>query len=105
MVLFQFFHEDVKQREGLLNHIAEKFPEITSLLYCINPKGNETIFDLDIITFKGNDCIYEEMDGLRFKIGPKSFYQTNSAQAYELYKVTRDFAEISENDLETDLTP
>ena len=103
MVLFQFFHEDVKQREGLLNHISDKFPEITSLLYCINPKGNETIFDLDIITFKGNDCIYEEMDGLRFKIGPKSFYQTNSAQAYELYKVTRDFAEISENDLVYDL--
>ena len=103
MTLFQFFHEDVEQREGLLNHISDKFPEITSLLYCINPKGNETIFDLDIITYKGNDCIYEEMEGLKFKIGPKSFYQTNSAQAYELYKVTRDFADISEDDLVYDL--
>ncbi len=103
MALFQFFHENVEQREGLLNHIANKFGEITSLLYCINPKGNETIFDLDIITFKGNDCIYEEMEGLKFKIGPKSFYQTNSAQAYELYKVTRDFADISEDDLVYDL--
>tara|TARA_B100000900_G_scaffold406169_1_gene416817 strand:+ start:1360 stop:2769 length:1410 start_codon:yes stop_codon:yes gene_type:complete len=103
MALFQFFHENVEKREGLLNHIADKFGEITSLLYCINPKGNETIFDLDIITFKGNDCIYEEMEGLKFKIGPKSFYQTNSAQAYELYKVTRVFADISEDDLVYDL--
>ena len=103
MALFQLFHEDVEQREGLLNHIADMFPEITSLLYCINPKGNETIFDLEIITFKGNDCIYEEMEGLKFKIGPKSFYQTNSTQAYELYKVTRDFADISKDDLVYDL--
>ena len=69
----------------------------------VTQKGNETIYDLDIITFKGNDCIYEEMEGLRFKIGPKSFYQTNSAQAYELYKITRDFADISEDDLVYDL--
>ena len=103
MALFQLFHEDVEQREGLLNHIADMFPEITSLLYCINPKGNETIFDLEIITYKGNDCIYEEMEGLKFKIGPKSFYQTNSTQAYELYKVTRDFADISKDDLVYDL--
>lgn len=103
MTLFQFFHEDEKKREGLLNHIADIFPEITSLLYCINPKGNETIFDLDIITYKGADCIYEEMEGLKFKIGPKSFYQTNSSQAYELYKVARDFADISANDLVYDL--
>ena len=87
----------------MLNYIADKFPEITSLLYCINPKGNETIFDLDIITFKGNDFINEEMEGLKFKIGPKSFYQTNSIQAYELYKLTRDFADISEDDLVYDL--
>ena len=103
MVLFQFFHEDVVSRESFLNYIIDKFPEITSLLYCINPKGNETIFDLDIITYQGNDCIYEEMDGLRFKIGPKSFYQTNSAQAYELYKVTRNFADISDDDIVYDL--
>lgn len=103
MTLFQFFYEDQEQREGLLNHIATLFPEVTSLLYCINPKGNETIFDLDIITFKGEDCIYEEMEGLKFKIGPKSFYQTNSKQAYELYKITRDFADIDANDLVYDL--
>lgn len=103
MTLFQFFYEDKEKREGLLNHIAEQFPEITSLLYTINNKGNETIFDLDIITFKGEDCIYEEMEGLKFKIGPKSFYQTNSAQAYELYKVTRDFAGITADDLVYDL--
>ena len=65
------------KRLGLLNYIKEQFPEITSLLYTINNKGNETIFDLDIITFSGADCIYEEMEGLKFKIGPKSFYQTN----------------------------
>ena len=103
MTLFQFFYEDKEKREGLLNHIAKQFPEITSLLYTINNKGNETIFDLDIITFKGEDCIYEEMEGLKFKIGSKSFYQTNSAQAYELYKVTRDFAGINANDLVYDL--
>lgn len=103
MTLFQFFYEDKEKREGLLNHIAEQFPKITSLLYTINNKGNETIFDLDIITFKGEDCIYEEMEGLKFKIGPKSFYQTNSAQAYELYKITRDFASITANDLVYDL--
>ena len=103
MTLFQFFHEDEKKRESLLNHISNVFPEITSLLYCINPKGNETIFDLDIITYKGADCIYEEMEGLKFKIGPKSFYQTNSSQAYELYKVVRDFADISANDIVYDL--
>ena len=86
----------------MLNHISDKFQKL--LRYCtINPKGNETITDLDIITYKGNDCIYEEMEGLKFKIGPKSFYQTNSAQAYELYKVTRDFADISEDDLVYDL--
>ena len=103
MTLFQFFYEDSKKREGLLNHIAEKFPEITSLLYCVNSKGNETIFDLDIQTFKGRGHIYEEMEGLKFKIGPKSFYQTNSNQAYELYKITRDFANSNKDDLIYDL--
>lgn len=103
MVLFQFYYEDVKKREGLLNHIKELFPEITSLLYTINGKGNETIFDLDIITFHGQDHIFEEMEGLKFKIGPKSFYQTNSKQAYELYKIVRDFANIQTNDIVYDL--
>ncbi|MEC8610315.1 MAG: 23S rRNA (uracil(1939)-C(5))-methyltransferase RlmD [Bacteroidota bacterium] len=103
MVLFQFFFEDIEKIEGLLNHIANQFPKITSLLYTINHKGNETIFDLDIITFKGQDCIFEEMEDLQFKIGPKSFYQTNSKQAYELYKVVRQFANIQDNDIVYDL--
>ena len=93
----------MEKREGLLNYIKEKFPEITSLLYTINSKGNETIFDLDIITFHGEDCIYEEMEGLKFKIGPKSFYQTNSKQAYELYKVARELAQIEKEDIVYDL--
>ncbi|MDB2675438.1 23S rRNA (uracil(1939)-C(5))-methyltransferase RlmD, partial [Flavobacteriales bacterium] len=83
--------------------IHEQFPEITSLLYTINDKGNESIFDLNIITHAGEDCIYEEMEGLKFKIGPKSFYQTNSKQAYELYKVARDFADIQKDDIVYDL--
>jgi len=103
MALFQFFYEDKAKREGLLEHIHQQFPEITSLLYCINDKGNESIFDLNIITYFGEDCIYEEMEGLTFKIGPKSFYQTNSKQAYELYKVAREFADIQKDDIVYDL--
>lgn len=103
MVLLQFFYEEKDKREGLLNYLDSNFPEITSLLYTINNKGNESIFDLDIITFKGEDFIYEEMEGLKFKIGPKSFYQTNSLQAYELYKLTREFAQISKEDVVYDL--
>jgi len=103
MALFQFFYEDKAKREGLLNYLHEKFPEITSLLYTINDKGNESIFDLNIITYAGEDCIYEEIEGLKFKIGPKSFYQTNSKQAYELYKVARDFADIQKDDIVYDL--
>lgn len=103
MVLFQFFYEDKEKREGLLEHMHQQFPEITSLLYTINDKGNESIFDLNIITYFGEDCIYEEMEGLKFKIGPKSFYQTNSKQAYELYKVARDFADIQKDNIVYDL--
>lgn len=103
MVLVQFFANDQIKIEGLLNHLSDQFPEITSLLYTINPKGNETIFDLDIITFKGKNFIYEQMEGLKFKIGPKSFYQTNSVQAYELYKITRSFANIDKDDIVYDL--
>ena len=70
-------------------HKQDTFPEITSLLYIINNKCNDTITDLEVHTFKGKDHIFEEMEGLRFKVGPKSFYQTNSEQAYNLYKVAR----------------
>lgn len=103
MVLFQFYEENQPEREKLLNHLADQFPEITSLLYVINPKGNDTLYDLDIHCYKGRDYIVEEMEGLQFKINAKSFYQTNSEQAYELYKITRDFAGLTGNELVYDL--
>ena len=103
MIVFQFFEEHIEKRELLLNTLAEEFPQITSLQYVINSKGNDTLYDQDIILYKGRDHIFEEMEGLKFKIGPKSFYQTNSTQAYELYKITRDFAGLSGNELVYDL--
>ena len=103
MVLIQFFEEHKEYRELLLNHLKVTFPEITSLLYVINSKANDTIYDQEVICFAGRDHIFEEMEGLQFKINAKSFYQTNSAQAYELYKVTRDFAGLSGNELVYDL--
>ncbi len=103
MLIVAFFHEDKPAREKLLSHLAEKFPQITSLLYVINEKANDTITDQEVITFKGNDAIYEEMEGLKFKIGPKSFYQTNSEQAYELYKIARNYAELTSDELVYDL--
>jgi 23S rRNA (uracil1939-C5)-methyltransferase len=103
MLIVSFFYNDKENIQKLLNHISEKFPQITSLQYVINSKKNDTISDLDIIPFKGNDSIYENMEGLKFKIGPKSFYQTNSEQAYELYKITRDFASIKNTDIVYDL--
>jgi len=87
----------------LLQFVADAFPEITSLLYLINNKCNDTINDLDVHTFKGKDHIFEEMEGLRFKVGPKSFYQTNSEQAYILYKAVREFAGLTGNELVYDL--
>ncbi len=103
MVILSFFREDEQLRTNLLQAIKEKFPEITSLLYVINPKGNDTITDLDIKLFNGREFIYEEMEGLKFKIGPKSFYQTNSEQAYQLYKIARDFASFSGDEIVYDL--
>lgn len=103
MVVMVFFYEDKEKQNALLEHLAARFPQITSLLYVINSKANDTITDQEIHCFKGNYAIYEEMEGIRFKIGPKSFYQTNSEQAYELYKVARNFAGLSENDLVYDL--
>ena len=95
MLIVVFFYEDEALRTDLLNHMAEKFPQITSLLYVINSKANDTITDQEVITFRGSDAIVEEMEGLKFKIGPKSFYQTNSEQAYTLYKVAREFAGLT----------
>ncbi len=103
MLIVVFYEEDEEKRIALLDHIATCFPEITSLLYIINQKANDTITDQEVLVFKGNDHIFEEMEGLKFKIGPKSFYQTNSDQAYNLYKVARDFASLTGNELVYDL--
>ena len=103
MVIVQFFYEDKKTIAGLMNHLKDNFPEITSLLYIINEKKNETFYDLPVINFHGSDYIYEQMDDLKFRIGPKSFYQTNSQQAYVLYKVARDLAGLTGNEVVYDL--
>jgi 23S rRNA (uracil1939-C5)-methyltransferase len=103
MVLIQFFEEQKENRELLMDFIAEKFPEITSLQYVINGKPNDTIYDQNVKLYKGRDYILEEMEGLKFSINAKSFYQTNSDQAYELYKITRDFAGLTGNEIVYDL--
>ena len=92
MLIVCFFSDQKENREKLLAAVAAEFPQITSLMWVINSKGNDTIHDQEIVVYKGNDYILEEMEGLKFKIGPKSFYQTNSEQAHELYKVAREFA-------------
>ena len=103
MVLVQFFKEDEAKRTLLMDAIISEFPELTSLLYVINSKGNDTIYDQEVICYHGTDHIFEEMEGLRFKINAKSFYQTNSQQAYELYKITRDFANLKGDEVVYDL--
>lgn len=103
MVVIQFFENQPENITLLLTHLKNKFPEITSLQYAINPKGNDTLQDLDIVTFYGRDHIFEEMEGLKFKISARSFYQTNSDQAYELYKITRDFCGLTGNEVVYDL--
>ena len=103
MLIVCFFSEQKENREKLLAAVASEFPQITSLVYVINGKGNDTIHDQEILVYKGNDYILEEMEGLKFKIGPKSFYQTNSEQAYELYKVARDFAGLKGTEVVYDL--
>ena len=94
---------EMEQLHKVLSFIGDNYPEVTSLLYVINNKCNDTFGDLEVHTFKGTDVIYEEMEGLRFKVGPKSFYQTNSAQAYNLYKVARDFAALTGDEVVYDL--
>ncbi len=103
MVLIQFFEKNKVQIDLIMNHLAATFPEITSLQYVINQKQNDTIYDQNVILFKGRDYILEEMEGLHFSINAKSFYQTNSDQAYELYKITRDFAGLTGSELVYDL--
>ena len=106
MVVIQFkivAPEEEAQMKQLLQFMADTWPEITSLIYVINNKCNDTIGDLPIHVFEGDDHIIEEMEGLKFKVGPKSFYQTNSRQAYNLYKVTREFAGLTGDELVYDL--
>ena len=102
MVILQCYREH-QAIAPLLDAVYAKFPQITSLNYVLNDKGNETFHDLDVVCYRGKPYIEEEMEGLRFRIGPKSFYQTNSAGAYNLYKVAREFAEIQPTDLVYDL--
>ena len=106
MVLVQFHYDEEGDEEramGLMQFIADRFPQVTSLLYVNNQKCNDTIYDQDIIVYKGNDHIFETMENLKFKVGPKSFYQTNTEQAYHLYCVARDFAGLTGDELVYDL--
>lgn len=103
MVLIQFYEDDAQKRNLILDFVANRFPEITSLLYVINQKANDTLYDQNILLYSGRDYILEEMEGLQFSINAKSFYQTNSAQAYELYKVTREFAGLTGTETVYDL--
>lgn len=106
MVVMQFCimnDDEQKQAENVMHFLSEEFPEITSLLYVNNKKFNDTIGDQEVIVYKGNDHIFLQMEELKFKVGPKSFYQTNTEQAYELYKVARDFAGLTGNELVYDL--
>ena len=103
MLIVVFARPEQEKIDDLMGAIAAEFPEITSLLYVVNQKVNDTIADQEVITFRGRDYINEEMEGLQFRIGPKSFYQTNSHQAYELYKVARRMACLKPDDLVYDL--
>jgi len=103
MVLIQFYEDDKKSIKLLMEHIRTSFPEITSLLYIINQKANNTIYDQDVICYNGKDHIIEEMDGLFFKVGAKSFFQTNSEQAKILYQKIKELAFITKDDLVYDL--
>ena len=103
MVILAFGYEDTVAREQLLETLVRQFPQITSLMYVINEKLNDNLTDQDMFCFHGRDHIFEEMEGLRFKVGPKSFYQTNSEQAYNLYKIARNFAGLTGNELVYDL--
>ena len=103
MVLIQFYDDEQDQRELLLNHLKNTFPEITALLYIINQKANDTIFDQEVICYHGQEYITEKMEDLAFKIDAKSFYQTNSKQAFELYKIARAYAQLQGDEVVYDL--
>ena len=103
MAVMVFGEDDEEKIKGLLDAVRAQFPEITSLLYVINTKVNDTIGDREVLLHSGREFIVEQMEDLKFRVGPKSFYQTNSAGAYELYKVVREFADLSGNELVYDL--
>ena len=103
MVIVVFYEDDLEKRERLMKFIENEYPRLTSLLYIINQKANDTITDQEVIVWSGRDHIFEEMEGLKFKIGPKSFFQTNSEQAYHLYEIAREFAQLSGDELVYDL--
>jgi 23S rRNA (uracil1939-C5)-methyltransferase len=103
MVIVVFFLDEKERREGLLDHISSEFPMVASLFYIINNKKNDSLADQAPVLYKGDDHLIEEMEGLRFRIGPKSFYQTNTLQAFELYRIARDFAGLTGNEIVYDL--
>lgn len=103
MVIVQVYEDRPEVMEALMQHLATTFPEITSLQYVVNSKGNETFHDLEVVCYKGLPYIHEDMEGIKFRVGPKSFYQTNADQAYELYKKTRELANLTGDELVYDL--
>lgn len=103
MVIMMVYEENRDELNGLLEHLSVNFPEITSLLYVINPKGNDTFHDLDVHCYKGDPYITEEMEGLQFRIGPKSFFQTNPTQTLQLYRLAREYAQLKGNETVYDL--
>lgn len=103
MVLLQFFREEEQNIKKLLNYIREQFSEVKTILYVINSKGNDSLHDLDVKTFHGNGFLMEEIGDLKFKIGPKSFFQTNYKQAVKLYEIARDFAGLNGDEVVYDL--
>ncbi|HUX58741.1 MAG TPA: 23S rRNA (uracil(1939)-C(5))-methyltransferase RlmD [Bacteroidales bacterium] len=103
MVIVVFFHDDVEKREGLLDFLVSEFPQITSMMYVINSKKNDSLNDQSPILYKGEGYLVEEMDGLKFRVGPKSFYQTNTKQALTLYRIAKDFAGLTGKEIVYDL--
>jgi 23S rRNA (uracil1939-C5)-methyltransferase len=103
MVIVVFFHDDVDKRNGLLDFLASEFPQITSLMYVINSKRNDSLNDQDPILYKGENHLVEDMEGMKFRVGPKSFYQTNTNQALKLYKVVKEFAALTGKEVVYDL--
>ena len=103
MVLIQFFEDDPNKRDALLSFIQTEFPQVKTLLYAVNPKGNDSLYDLDVQTFCGDGFLMEEIENLQFKIGAKSFFQTNYKQAVKLYNTARDFADLTGSEIVYDL--